>query len=177
MEWNCILWNSKNKKDMKKKALAVILLLMMTLTITTGCGTDDIDISGYADSQIAITGIADKDVIVTIADLKALECKTIKTESTSDKIGVVRATGPTLETVLAEQGVPLDSIKKITFHGTDQYDYSLKSDYIMEHDIFLAFGIDGQPLDEESSPCRIIIPKSDSAYWLRMLDRIDIVLK
>jgi len=36
----------------------------------------------------------------------------------------------------------------------------------------LAFGIDGQPLDEDSAPVRIIIPESDSAYWTRMVNRI-----
>ena len=30
----------------------------------------------------------------------------------------------------------------------------------MDHDIILAFGIDGKPLDEESALCRIIISKS-----------------
>lgn len=161
---------------MKQKVLAVVILLVMTLVITTGCGTDDIDISGYADEEIVLAGIADEDVVITIADLKALDCVTVKTESTSDKIGVVRATGPTLETVLAQQGVSMEDISKITFHGKDKYDYSLKNDYIMEHDIILAFGIDGAPLDEESAPCRIIIPKSDSAYWLRLLDRIEFEL-
>ena len=40
-----------------------------------------------------------------------------------------------------------------------------------------AFGIDGEPLNEEDAPCRIIKPESDSAYWLRMLDRIDVEMK
>ena len=141
-----------------------------------GCGTDDIDISGYADDEIVLAGIAEENVVVTIKDLKAMDCVTVKTESTSDKIGKVRATGPTLETVLAQQGVALADVSKVTFYGKDKYDYSLKSGYIMEHDIILAFGIDGAPLDEESAPCRIIIPKSDSAYWLRLLDRIEFEL-
>ena len=161
---------------MKQKALAVIILLMMTLVITTGCGTDDIDISGYADDEIVLTGLAENDAVITIKDLKAMDCVTVKTESTSDKIGVVRATGPKLETVLAQQGVELEDVSKVTFHGKDKYDYSLKNDYLMEHDIILAFGIDGEPLDEESAPCRIIIPKSDSAYWIRLLDRIEFEL-
>ena len=162
---------------MKQKVLTAIILLMMTLAIRTGCGTDDIDISGYHDQTITLTGLAEQDITVTIDELKAMECVTKKTESTSDKIGKVRATGPKLETLLAEQGVKLEDVSKITFHGKDKYDYSLKSDYIMEHDIILAFGIDGEPLDEESAPCRIIIPKSDSAYWLRLLDRIDFEMK
>ena len=112
-----------------------------------------------------------------ILELKELECVTVKTESTSDKIGEVRATGPTLETVLAAEGADAADIKKITFHGADGYEYSLYEDYVADHDIILAFGIDGEPLDEENAPCRIIIPESDSAYWLRMLDHIEIEQK
>ena len=152
----------------------------------TGCGTDDIDISGYADSEIVLAGLENSDadlsgasmdddgnVVLTIADLKALQCETIKTESTSDKIGKVRATGPELDTVLAAYGVSKTDFKKIRFYGADEYDIPLMNDYLSEHDIYLAFGIDGEPLDEESVPCRIIIPESDSAYWTRMVNRIE----
>lgn len=152
-------------------ALAAVLLCLC------GCAPDDIDISGYADGEIAIDGIAEETVHITIAELKDLECVSVKTESTSDKIGKVKATGPTLETVLAAEGADIADAKKITFHGADDYSYSLNSDYIAEHDIILAFGIDGEPLDKEDAPCRIIIPKSDSAYWLRMLDTITIEQK
>ena len=159
-----------------KQVLAAFALAAAILCLC-GCGTDDIDISGYADSEIAIDGIAEDTVFVSIADMKALDCVTIKTESTSDKIGKVRATGPTIETVLANEGADIGDVKKITFHGTDGYEYSLQEDYIVDHEIILAFGIDGEPLDEESAPCRVIIPKSDSAYWIRMLDRIVIETK
>ncbi|MBQ6496323.1 MAG: molybdopterin-dependent oxidoreductase [Firmicutes bacterium] len=162
---------------MKVRMIALVALLAMSLILTTGCGTDNIDISGYADSEIAIEGIAKDDVIVTITDLKEMDCITVKTESTSDKIGEVRATGPTLETVLAAHGVDIGDVKKITFHGKDDYTYSLKGDYLAEHDVILAFGIDGEPLNEEDAPCRIIIPQSDSAYWIRLLDHIKIELK
>ena len=156
--------------------MAAIAVLALGAALC-GCGTDDIDISGYGDKQIAIEGISDEEVTVTIADLRDMECVSVKTESTSDKIGKVKATGPTLETVLAAKSADIADVKKITFHGADDYEYSLYGDYIAEHDIILAFGIDGQPLDEESAPCRIIIPESDSAYWLRMLDKITIEQK
>ena len=155
----------------------IAFVLAAAVICLCGCGNDDIDISGYADDEIVLAGIAEEDVVITVKDLKAMDCETVKTESTSDKIGKVRATGPTLETVLAQQGVALKDVSKVTFYGKDKYDYSLKKDYISEHDIILAFGIDGEPLDEESAPCRIIIPKSDSAYWLRMLDKITIEQK
>ena len=62
---------------------------------------------------------------------------------------------------------------KIEIYGDDQYDIALSSNVIDEDDIILAFGIDGEPLDEECKPVRVIIPESDSAYWIRMVNRIE----
>lgn len=153
--------------------LAFVLLLMPVLL--SSCGTDDIDISGYSDAEIELTGLAEEPVIVTVSDLKAMDCKTLKTESTSDKIGKVRATGPELDTVLGQFGASKADFSKIIINGSDEYDVKLLNDYITEHEIYLAIGIDGEPLDEESAPCRIIIPKSDSAYWVRMVKSIEFV--
>ena len=160
-----------------KKTGIIITVAAAFAMAMCGCGADDIDVSGYADKEIAIEGLSEDAVFVSIAELKEMECFSVKTESTSDKIGKVKATGPTLETVLASKGVDIGDVKKVTFHGADDYHYSLKEDYIVEHEIILAIGIDGKPLDEDDAPCRIIIPKSDSAYWIRMLDRIEVELK
>lgn len=59
--------------------------------------------------------------------------------------------------------------------GSDDYDVKLLKKYMSEHDIYLAVWIDGEPLDEENAPCRIIIPGSDSAYWVRMVRSIESV--
>ena len=120
-------------------------------------------------------GTADEPVVISIADLKAMKCKTLKAESTSDKIGKVKATGPELGTVLEKYGAKKEDFSKMIICGSDEYDVKLLKDYITEHDIYLAFGIDGQPLDEESLPCRIIIPNSDSAYWVRMVTSIEFI--
>ena len=161
----------------KIKTIWIAVVLAASMMCFCGCAPDDIDISGYADQQIAIDGIAENTVSISIAELKELKCVTVKTESTSDKIGKVRATGPTLETVLAHEGADIGDVHKLIFHGADGYEYSLYEDYIAEHDIILAFGIDREPLDEENAPCRIIIPESDSAYWIRILDHIEIEQK
>lgn len=154
---------------------AVMCLCIFTAVFAVSCGTDDIDISAYENEQIELIGIGEGSVKLSIADLKAMECRTLKTESTSDKIGKVRATGPELDTVLAEYGLSKADFSKIIINGSDEYDVKLPNDYITEHDIYLAIGIDGEPLDEESRPCRIIIPKSDSAYWVRMVKSIEFV--
>lgn len=155
--------------------ILMALLCLMTAMMLSSCGADDIDISSYSDAQIELIGLGDEPLIVTPADLKAMDCKTLKTESTSDKIGKVRATGPELDTVLGAYGACKADFSKIIINGSDEYDVKLLNDYITEHDIYLAIGIDGEPLDEESIPCRIIIPKSDSAYWVRMVKSIEFV--
>lgn len=165
---------------MRRFVKTVIMAAVMAVVVLTagGCDTDDIDISEYSDAQIVITGIdgtGETQESVTISQLKALDCVTVKTHSTSDKIGEVRATGPTLDTLLQQYGASQCDFSRIEIHGTDGYDIALSQKVIEEADIILAFGIDGQPLDAESAPCRIIIPESDSAYWIRMVDSIRLI--
>ncbi|MDD6310771.1 MAG: molybdopterin-dependent oxidoreductase [Firmicutes bacterium] len=160
-------------KNRIAKAIAFALMALMMCFAMTGCGTDDIDISPYADETLTITGVQDEDIVLTIADLKAMDCETIKTHSTSDKIGDVKVTGPTLETVLAQYGASLADYHSAHFYGRDNYDIVLYDDYLAEHDLYLTFGESGEPWDEESAPLRVIIPESDSAYWIRMLEKIE----
>ena len=161
-----------------KKIVSLILIAAVIMScgiILASCGVDDIDISSYSDKEIELLGVQDEEVVIRIAELKALKCKTLKTHCTSDKVGDVRATGPELDTVLAEYGVSKADFAKIVIYGTDEYDVRLNNDYITENDIYLAYGIDGEPLDEECAPCRIIIPESDSAYWTRMVYKIEFI--
>ena len=150
-----------------------IIIALLSCLCMAGCGTDDIDISGYGEEKIVLSGLQQEDVEVTIRELAAMDCKTVKTHSTSDKIGEVRATGVELGTLLEQYGLSKEDISSLRFYGIDEYDVPLTREYIMEHDIYLAFGINGEPLDKESAPCRVIIPESDSAYWIRMVNRIE----
>ena len=165
--------------DLMKKKLRAAAALILCIALIAGlsaCGApDDIDISGYKDKVITIKGAAEKPVKVTIADLKKMGCETITTESTSDKIGKVRATGPWLDTILEPYGIKQEDCKKILIKGKDDYDIKLLNDYLKEHPIMLSFGTDGKPLDEDCVPCRIIIEKSNSAYWVRQVREITLV--
>lgn len=158
---------------MRKRLLVLSAALVLIICTMTGCGTDDIDISPYKDAQLILAGVQEEDIVLTIEDLKAMDCKTIKAESTSDKIGQVKATGPWLDTVLESYGCSQADFKKIKFYGADEYDVNLYTDYLAEHPIMLAYGINGEPLDEETSPIRVIIRDSDSAYWVRMVTKIE----
>ena len=158
---------------MKKRLLAIAAVLVLAVTVLTGCGVDEIDTSAYDDATLTLVGVEEEDIVLTMADLKAMECKTIKTESTSDKIGEVRATGPWLDTILEPYGYTQADFHKIKFYGDDMYDVNLYTDYLAEHPIMLAYGINGEPLDEESAPLRVIIRNSDSAYWVRLVYKIE----
>ena len=153
--------------------IAVLVITMLSLAVFCSCGTDDIDISGYDDMILTLAGVEDEDIVLTVADLKEMKCKTIKTESTSDKIGEVKATGPWLDTVLEQYGCTQADFKSIKFYGSDEYDAKLYTEYLEEHPIMLAYGINGEPLDEETKPVRVIIRDSDSAYWVRMVTKIE----
>lgn len=164
-------------KTMRKNMRTILAALCLgaLCLCAGGCGTDDIDISGYQDQKIVLSGLQEEDAELSIAELKAMECVTKKTESTSDKIGKVRATGPTLETVLAPYGFSQTDFDHVKIYAKDDYDVKLNHRVLEENDIILAFGIDGEPLDSESAPVRVIIPESDSAYWIRMVEKVEFV--
>ena len=162
------------QRGWRSRLIAGLVLVMSMSFLITSCGTDDIDISGYENEAITLSGITDQDVSLTIADLKAMDCITKGAESTSDKIGKVKATGPTLETVLSQYGMSQSDLKNIKVYARDDYDVKISSHVLGEDTVILAFGIDGQPLDGESAPLRIVIPGSDSAYWIRMVERIEV---
>lgn len=167
--------NVSNPKKLQILRISLLIICLLITAMLASCGVDNIDISAYENEQIELIGVGEETVTLSIADLKAMECKTLKTESTSDKIGKIKATGPELDTVLKSFGESKGDFSKIIINGSDEYDVKLLKDYFTEHDIYLAIGIDGEPLDEESIPCRIIIPKSDSAYWVRMVKSIEFI--
>lgn len=163
---------------MKQRTTCFILavVLICVLSCLSACDKpDDIDISSYEDRTVTLTGITDEPVTLSVAQLKEMDCKTIKTESTSDKIGVVRATGPWLDTILKPYGVKQDDFAKIIITGADEYDTKLLQDYLKDNPIMLAFGIDGEPLEDDALPCRIIIRNSDSSYWVRQVKKIEFI--
>ncbi len=174
--WPVLGSDSKGRGRLHRPMLAVLLVLILGLTnlCMSGCGVDDIDISGYADETITISGIAEADVVLTIKDLKEMNCVTRTCESTSDKIGKLRVTGPTLDTVLQVFGMSQKDFSKAHIYAKDEYDAKLGSDVLDTEDIILAFGVGGEPLPEEDAPVRIIIADSDSAYWVRMVERIEL---
>ena|GEM_PF-1280728 len=160
--------------------IALLLIAMLSMVMLSSCdtSTDDIDISEYKDDEIILKGLdfnSLKEVSITVGDLKELDCITLEAESTSDKIGTINATGPLLETLVESYEDNLNDYSKIRIYAKDDYDIKLDKEFLSENKVILAFGIDGEPLLEDSRPIRIIIPDSDSAYWIRMVNTIEFI--
>ena len=166
-------------RQLIKKQIVMMLYVTMILAVSLGCGNPEIDVTNYGSETLTLIGINDDEgsqpVTLTITELQSLNCITIKTNSTSDKIGNVKATGPLLETVLDKYGVSIAEFKKIIITATDGYEIVLNQPFISENKLILAFGIDGEPLGEDEAPLRLIVPESDSAYWIRMIESIEFV--
>jgi DMSO/TMAO reductase YedYZ molybdopterin-dependent catalytic subunit len=152
----------------------LLALCLFAAVPAGGCGNPDIDLSAYGKETVAISGLPGETdpVNIKVEDLAQMSCVTLKTESTSDKIGVVRATGPLLKTLLESYGTGLEDFSEVTFTASDGYEITLDQDFLKENRVILAFGVDGKPLDADEAPLRIIIPGSDSAYWIRMVTAI-----
>lgn len=170
---------TEHKKTHPSKQIVMILYAMMILAVTLGCGNPEIDLTTYGSETLTLIGLNDDDesqsVTMTITELQSLTCVTITTKSTSDKIGNVKATGPLLETVLEKYGVSLNEFKEIIITAKDGYEIVLNQPFISDNQLILAFGVDGEPLSEDEAPLRLIVPESDSAYWIRMIESIEFV--
>jgi len=158
----------------------MLLFALMILVVTFGCGNPEIDLTDYGSEAISLIGLDNNNgdgqpISLTITELKSFDCVTVKTSSTSDKIGNVKATGPLLETVMSTYGAGMDDFKKIIITATDGYEIVLNQPFISENQLILAFGINGEPLGEDEAPLRLIVPESDSAYWIRMIESIEFI--
>lgn len=168
------LFQTRPCRRLRLRTILLLVLCLFAAVLAGGCGNPDIDLSAYGQETVTITGLpgATDPVIIQVEDLAQMSCVTVKTESTSDKIGVVRATGPLLKTLLEGYGARLEDFSEVTFTASDGYEITLDQAFLNENRVILAFGIDGKPLDTDEAPLRIIIPGSDSAYWIRMVTAI-----
>jgi hypothetical protein len=170
----------RQHRRMKNILMLAIIMMVALMLPFTGCGNPTIDLTGYGDEPITLIGVQTEaggthTIKLTIDELQELDCITMKTESTSDKIGQVSATGPLLDTVLEVYGASSKDYKKIIITAIDGYEIVLNQPFISENKIILAFGINGEPLGDDEAPLRLIIPESDSAYWIRMIKSIEFI--
>lgn len=93
--------------------------------------------------------------------------------------------GVRLKDVLALAGVQAGAVA-VRFGGLDtplvdtapDYEKSLPMDHALSDDVMIAWAMNGQPLPLLNGfPLRLVVPGWYSTYWVKMLDRIEVLAK
>lgn len=86
----------------------------------------------------------------------------------------MKAKGPTLRSILQEEGLDLDDYEGVGITGRDGYYTMIDGEKLKSRDIVLAYEVDGKELKEEEKPVRIVVPNELGPYWVKMVSNIDL---
>ena len=156
----------------KYKATSIFLFLLAALVLCS-CGKKEADISAYANETITISGLTEEEFTVTPKDLLALECVSRSATGATAKAGTVSATGPLLNTFLAQYDCAATDFFKIRFIAKDGYRTLLRDEYLSDYEVVLAASSGSEPLPEDSQPLRLLIPGAESNMWIYGVVRIE----
>lgn len=137
------------------------------------------DIGAYANQEITVSGLADRDFTVTPADLAELDCVRLSSTGSGEgpngesKAGTVDAYGPTMETFLAAygDGVKETDFKRVVIQCKDGYSVALIGDEL-GYETVLSIGVGKGALPEQRQPMRLLIPDASSGKWAYGVTRI-----
>ena len=152
----------------------VLLCFALLFLLCCACGGDkSADISAYGDVLITISGLTDEEFTVTANELAELECISRTATGATAKAGTVNATGPLLDTFLAQYGCKPSDFYKIRFLCADNYKVVLRGDYLTDYEVVMAVSSGTEPLDEGLQPMRLLIPEAESNMWAYSVVRIE----
>jgi hypothetical protein len=162
------------------KNLLLLLALLLLAAAAAACGgrvqSGAAEPGPFDQEKILVHGLQDQDLEITIGDLKKLPAVTRQAEasrSNGEKIRV-NATGPLLDTLLQKYGKTQRDFSRIRFTAKDRYSIAVPADILANRQIILSYVNDGQPLDAEMQPVRVVIPGERAMYWVRSMIRIDL---
>ena len=147
--------------------IATLLLVSCTSSPTAA------DISEYIDEEITVSGLLDEDFTITPGDLLELDCVSRTATGATAKAGTVNATGPLLDTFLAQYGYKASDFDRIRFIAKDAYRTLLRYEYLTDYDVVMAVSSGKEPLSEDLRPMRLLIPEAESSMWIYGVVRIE----
>ncbi len=165
---------------LSKNRLPLFLLVLSIMLTMAGCGREAKNAGSPAvpddGQEIIITGLMDAEYKISVGDLKKLPAVSKKAQASrsNGEIVKLKATGPLLESVLQQEGKSLKDYNRIRFTARDGYSIAVPPDILKNRPFILAYEIDGEPLDAENRPIRVVVPGERAMYWVRMLERIDL---
>lgn len=85
-----------------------------------------------------------------------------------------RVKGPTLRTVLQEEGLDLSDYEGIGITGRDGYYTMVDREKLEVGEVILAWEANGELLPEEEKPVRTVLPLELGPFWVKMVTNIDL---
>ena len=153
----------------------ISLALALSALALSACGDKQADISAYENDVIVVSGLPGGDFTITPKDLIALDCVSRTAAGATEKAGTVAATGPLLDTFLAEYGCKASDFDRIRFIASDGYRTVLRGDYLTDYEVVMSVSSGSEPLAEGLRPMRLLIPEAESGMWIYAVIRIEFV--
>lgn len=162
------------------KKLCLLLVVLAVTLASAACAKNTAPAGGLSSvddrQKITVTGLTDKDIEITVGELKKFPTVKKRAEATRANGESVKltATGPLLENVLQEHGKSIKDYKAVRLTAKDGYSIVVPPDILNSRQIILAYDIDGKRLADEDQPVRVVILGERAMYWVRMLQRVDL---
>ncbi len=162
---------------MHLKNCLILACIIFGIVFLLGCDakTDENTIADYSNEEITVSGLADEDFTVTVADLAALDSveRSASAQRSNGEEVSIDAVGPLLDTFLAQYGKSQSDFTSIRFTAFDKYSITVDSQVLDNREIVLAVADGGDALSKDDQPLRVVIPGERAMYWVRHLCRID----
>src|SRR6056297_34006 len=95
----------------------------------------------------------------------------VNTTGTETKMKVK---GPTLRSLLEEEGIDLGEYAGIGITGRDGYYTMVDKEMLEVDEVILSWEVNGEPIDEKEKPVRVAMPNQLGPYWVKMVSVIDL---
>ncbi len=154
------------------KKIAALSLALVLLAALAACAaapgntTASPDKTDSAGLTLVLTGLANGEIKLTVADAKTFpvvstEVTSVNSSGTEKKMKV---TGAKLSDILTKNGYAQKDFSTITTKSSDGYAIDIPAEIIAARDILLVYEVDGEACD-----LRSIIPDERAMYWGKML--------
>lgn len=123
---------------------------------------------------LLITGLVDKQLSLSMDELKSMPNKTIYSELicvSGHSFGYFNWTGVSLGYLLNLSGIG-EGVIKVALHAEDGYSTDLTIDDALRDDVIVACERDGEPLEEN---LKLVVPGKWGYKWIHYLNEIELV--
>ncbi len=135
----------------------------------TGQGSDT--------GMLVIYGLPDGELKLTLEEIMSMpsESGEALSISSSGEETITAYTGVALDNILKGFNVSTADYSGLRLLAVDGYSIEVPREILDVSRVILAYEIDGEPLRAKDLPLRVVIPDVRAMYWVRQLERIELI--